>query len=232
MSSKNIIFHVTKQYMKRNRRRTAITFIGIVFMVILAPLIEEFIFRKTFIDRMRPYGEKLAVVTSAAMFGLFHGNLSQMFYAFSLGLVFGWVYLRTGRLRYTVGLHMLINFFGGVVSVELTKWAGDALEKLESLDAGDLAQLSGLLTPGVIALLLYSAVLMGCAVAGLVLLIVKGRRVRFEPTPSELPRAQRFGTAWLNVGMILFVALCLLSVVSTYGDLSVLLRSLIRLLRP
>ena len=35
MSTKNIVFHVTKQYMKRNRRRTAITFIGIVFMVIL-----------------------------------------------------------------------------------------------------------------------------------------------------------------------------------------------------
>ncbi|MCR5121328.1 MAG: FtsX-like permease family protein [Ruminococcus sp.] len=35
MNSKNIIFHVTKKYMKLNRRRTAITFIGIVFMVML-----------------------------------------------------------------------------------------------------------------------------------------------------------------------------------------------------
>lgn len=35
MKNRNIIFHVTKQYMKLNRRRTAITFIGIVFMVIL-----------------------------------------------------------------------------------------------------------------------------------------------------------------------------------------------------
>ena len=35
MNSKNIIFHVTKKYMKLNRRRTTIAFIGIVFMVIL-----------------------------------------------------------------------------------------------------------------------------------------------------------------------------------------------------
>ena len=197
----------------------------IVFLVILAPLIEEFIFRKTLIDRMRPYGEKLAVVTSAMMFGLFHGNLSQMFYAFSLGLVFGYVYLRTGKLRYTVGLHMLINLFGGVVSVELYKWASSglgALEKLGNLDpsalmeSGSVPDLSAALTPGVIALGLYSAVLMSCAVAGLVLLIVRSRRVRFEPVPLELPRDQQFKTVYLNVGMLLFVAICLASVVSTF----------------
>ena len=81
----------------------------VLFMVILAPVIEEYIFRKQLIDRMHIYGEKLAVVTSALMFGLFHGNLSQFFYAFALGLVFGYVYLKTGKLRYSIGLHMLIN---------------------------------------------------------------------------------------------------------------------------
>ena len=196
----------------------------ILFMVILAPLIEEFIFRRVLIDRMRPYGEKLAVVTSALMFGLFHGNLSQMFYAFALGLVFGYVYLRTGRLRYTVGLHMLINFFGGILSVELTKWAAPGLEALESLGDLDPASLmesgvpdlSAALTPGVIAFGLYVVVLLGCAVAGLVILCIKSRKVHFEPAPLELQRGQRFSTAWVNVGMLLFLAVCLASVVFTY----------------
>lgn len=35
MRNKKIIFHVTKKYMKLNRRRTAITFLGILFMVML-----------------------------------------------------------------------------------------------------------------------------------------------------------------------------------------------------
>ena len=35
MKSRNIIFQVTKHYMLRNRRRTVITFIGIVMMVML-----------------------------------------------------------------------------------------------------------------------------------------------------------------------------------------------------
>ena len=188
----------------------------LLFLVILAPLIEEFIFRRTLIDRMRPYGEKLAVVTSALMFGLFHGNLSQMFYAFGLGLVFGWVYLRTGRLRYTIVLHMLINFFGGVVSVELYNWAGPGLDALQNWNGANLSELSAMMTPGVIAMLLYSGALMSCAVAGLVLLIVKARRIRFEPMPLELPRGKRFSTVWINVGMILFILVCLASVVSTY----------------
>ena len=196
----------------------------ILFLVILAPLIEEFIFRRTLIDRMRPYGEKLAVVTSAVMFGLFHGNLSQMFYAFALGLVFGYVYLRTGKLRCTVGLHMIINLFGGVVSAELAEWAGSglaALEDLESLDPAALLEsglpdLSGVITPGVVALMVYTVVLLGCAVAGLVVLCIKSRRVYFDPAPMELPRGKRFPTVYLNAGMLLFVAVCLVSVVSTY----------------
>ena len=35
MNNKKIIFQVTRRYMKRNRRRTAITFLGILLMVIL-----------------------------------------------------------------------------------------------------------------------------------------------------------------------------------------------------
>ena len=43
----------------------------VLFLMILAPLWEEFFFRRLIIDRIRPYGERLAVVTSALMFGLF-----------------------------------------------------------------------------------------------------------------------------------------------------------------
>ena len=183
----------------------------VLCMVILAPLFEELVFRRTLIDRMRPYGEKLAVVTTAAMFALFHGNLSQMFYAFTLGLVFGYVYVRTGKLRYTVGLHMLINLLGGVVGPLLTDWAGDALD-LE--DVSRLAEAE--LTPGALALGAYGLLMIVAAIAGLVLLIARAKRVRFQPAPLELPRGKRFSTAWLNPGMLLFTAACLLMVVSTF----------------
>jgi membrane protease YdiL (CAAX protease family) len=194
----------------------------ILFMVILAPLIEEYIFRRSLIDRMRPYGEKLAVVTTALMFGLFHGNLSQMFYAFTLGLVFGYVYLRTGKLRYTVGLHMLINLLGGVVGPALTEWAGPSVEALEEFDPADMSRwsrvsdLSETITPGAMLLSLYTVAMLAAGVAGLVVLIVRARRVYFRPAPLELGRGQRFRTVWLSPGMLAFVVICLAMVVTTF----------------
>ena len=44
-------------------------------------------FRKLLIDRIVPFGQRVAVVVSGLAFGLFHGNFYQFFYAFSLGAV-------------------------------------------------------------------------------------------------------------------------------------------------
>ena len=60
----------------------------VLVMVILAPIVEEFIFRKLMIDRTAQYGEKIAIFLSAFAFGLLHQNLFQFFYAF------GWLGFR------------------------------------------------------------------------------------------------------------------------------------------
>ncbi|MGF2525999.1 CPBP family intramembrane glutamic endopeptidase, partial [Ralstonia pseudosolanacearum] len=86
-----------------------------LFAVILGPLFEETVFRKFLIDRTKRFGGRTAVILSAVAFGLFHGNLNQFFYATMLGLVFGYVYLNTGKLRYSIVLHMLINLMGGII---------------------------------------------------------------------------------------------------------------------
>jgi len=183
----------------------------VLFMVVLAPMIEEFIFRRMLIDRMRPYGEKLAVVTSALMFALFHGNLSQFFYAFALGAVFGCVYLITGKLRYTIGLHMFVNFIGSV----LGPWIIERTDP-EVFAMDDLSQLGAALSQGAAGLLIYLLALVLLTILGLVLLVVYARRVRFETAPMELPRGRRFSTAWLNAGMILLTLACLASIVITF----------------
>ena len=183
----------------------------VLFMVILAPIIEEFVFRKQMIDRMNRYGERLAVVTSALIFGLFHGNLSQFFYAFTLGLVFGYVYLRTGKLRYSVGLHMFINFLGSTVGPALLQHID--LDALDAVDTSDPAALSAMLSPGLLLFVVYVLCMLGLAVAGLALLCVKRRSIHFDTAEAELPKGTRFKTVYLNVGMLLLIASCLLSIV-------------------
>lgn len=182
----------------------------VLFMVILAPVIEEYIFRKQLIDRMHIYGEKLAVITSALMFGLFHGNLSQFFYAFALGLVFGYVYLKTGKLRYSIGLHMLINLIGSVIGPFF-------LEKIAVVDTMETLDFAALepVMPWLIAFGAYVLVLIGLAITGLVLLCINKRRVSFTLAEMELPKGSRFKTAYVNVGMILLAVGCLALIVAS-----------------
>lgn len=63
--------------------------VNALFVGLLAPICEEWLFRKQIISRLRRYGEKTAIVFSALAFALFHMNLFQFFYAFGLGLIFG-----------------------------------------------------------------------------------------------------------------------------------------------
>ncbi|MBQ3191765.1 MAG: CPBP family intramembrane metalloprotease, partial [Bacteroides sp] len=182
----------------------------VLFMVILAPVIEEYIFRKQLIDRMHIYGEKLAVITSALMFGLFHGNLSQLFYAFALGLVFGYVYLKTGKLRYSIGLHMLINLIGSVIGPLFL----EKIAVLDTLETLDLAALEPIM-PWLIGFGAYVVVLIGLAIAGLVLLCINKRRVSFAQAEMELPKGSRFKTVYMNVGMILLVISCMALIIAS-----------------
>lgn len=152
-----------------------------VATVITAPLGEEFLFRRLIIDRTRRYGELPAVLLSAAMFGAFHLNFYQFFYAFLIGLVFGYVYVKTGRLRYTIALHAAINFLGGVIAPALLRAILPMLEQLQSgVLPTEAAQLLAHL-PALLAYLAYSALLSGCAMATLIIGIVAHRRLSFPP---------------------------------------------------
>ena len=158
-------------------------------MVVLAPLFEELFFRKALISHMKPYGEKTAVILSALMFGLFHGNFSQLFYAFFLGLLFGYVFVKTEKLRYSLMLHMIINFLGSVLAPGLLAW-GEA-------------------RGNAVPLYLYIGFMAVAALAGLVLLIIRSRSVEFRTAPFELPKSSVEETAYLNWGMILFDVACI-----------------------
>lgn len=50
-----------------------------------------------------------AIVLQAAIFGFMHMNWVQGCYAGAAGLVFGWVLVTTGKLRYTILLHFAFN---------------------------------------------------------------------------------------------------------------------------
>ncbi len=95
--------------------------VNLFFCGIVAPVMEEIFYRKLFIDRLRRYGDLPALLISGIVFGLIHGNFYQFFYAALLGMLFGYIYLNTGKIRYTIALHMAINLVGGVYTTEMMK---------------------------------------------------------------------------------------------------------------
>ncbi len=95
----------------------------IISTVIIAPIAEELFFRKLLIDRLNRYGTGFCVIVSGITFGVFHGNFYQLFYGVALGMLLGYIYCTHGKLRYTILLHALINFFGSVVPMQMLEWA-------------------------------------------------------------------------------------------------------------
>lgn len=184
----------------------------LVFAVILGPIMEEIAFRKLLIDRLRIYGDKTAILMSGLLFGLYHGNLYQFFYAAAIGCFFAYLYCRYGKLRITMGLHVLVNFIGSVVPLFVMKHCGDVLElsgmqpdKLKEtldslLNSGDLASFGlQLLITGV-----YGALVSGGCAAGVVLWILKRKKAVLKPASVELPGGGK--TLFVNAGMLLALA--------------------------
>ena len=55
------------------------------------------------------WGVAAAIVLQAAIFGFMHMNWVQGCYAGAAGLIFGWLLVTTGKLRYTILLHFAFN---------------------------------------------------------------------------------------------------------------------------
>lgn len=145
-----------------------------VIAVLIAPTAEELLFRKLLTERIVKYGELPAVLASGLFFGLFHGNLNQFSYAFLLGLFLGFIYVKTGKLRYTIGLHMAVNFIGSSLGTWMLRVTGymDTMETLtEFLNTKDLMVLADL-GNGIVGMLLfgsYASLILMMAGAGLIL---------------------------------------------------------------
>jgi len=182
----------------------------IVFLVILAPLLEEYVCRKQIIDRTRQYGEKTAVLLSALVFGLLHQNLFQFFYAFALGLVFAYIYTRTGRLRYPVLLHSIVNFMGGVIAPAILSLVDmDALSGIDpAMPPEAAAEVFLQVLPGLLVLFAYALCLLALSVTGLIQLLTRYKTLTWEAAENPLPPGTASKTVYRNAGMVLYILLC------------------------
>lgn len=178
-------------------------YLFLFFAVVCAPIVEEMLFRKVFIDRVRKYGDGWAILCSGLLFGLFHGNFTQFFYAAGIGMFFAFLYVRTGKILHTISLHMTINFLGSAVPALLMD--SETFNQLLSNDTANIEELLPLLQ-NIIPYLLFSFCVWIVAIVGLVLLLTSIRK--FELQPAQVPTKAK--QVLLNPGVLIFSVLCIL----------------------
>lgn len=87
---------------------------------VLAPFAEEVVFRgailRTLLGLMSKKNHWVAIMISAAIFGLAHANVAQFVNALLLGLLLGWMYYRTKSLVPGILLHWVNNTMAYVLA--------------------------------------------------------------------------------------------------------------------
>ncbi|MBS6183602.1 MAG: type II CAAX endopeptidase family protein [Clostridium celatum] len=162
-----------------------------IFVGILSPIVEEMMFRGIMLNKLKRYGDKVAIVTTALLFGLFHANFSQFFYATVLGLIFAYVTLKTGTIKYSIILHIFVNMMGSFII---------------PLIIGDGSNLVAYRCVLFLVLLI--------SIVGLVLLIKDRKNISLLDGEVKLEKGTAFKTIWINVGMILSTVICLVSMIA------------------
>lgn len=78
---------------------------------ILPAIFEELLFRGAVLQSLRQFGDKFAIISSALIFALAHGNLIQGINTFMMGLLIASVVVYTGSLKVGILMHFCNNFF-------------------------------------------------------------------------------------------------------------------------
>ncbi len=188
-----------------------------ISVAILAPLLEELIFRKFLTERLRVFGETVAILIPALLFALFHTSASQLVYAFTIGVLLGYFYCRTGNYWLTVLIHAIFNTVSGVIPMlflpKINAFSAE-MAFLEASMPADVAieEMAELMMPllekygftlGLYAL--YTLVIFTVNVTGVILLIVNLRKFKSRKGEFSLPAEDSVKSIFKTSGMIVCI---------------------------
>lgn len=99
---------------------TKITPLVLLYVALLGPVAEEFIFRGMLLRQMsKSFSMNGAIFFQACLFAVYHLNLLQGIYALLMGIVLGKIYQKTKALQVTILTHIIFNSTTYVLQVIL-----------------------------------------------------------------------------------------------------------------
>lgn len=88
--------------------------VGLMILVvgIIGPICEELMFRGIVFNRLKDWVKpQAAIAISALLFGIYHGNVVQFFYATCMGVMLAVIYDKTGTLWISIVAHIAANLW-------------------------------------------------------------------------------------------------------------------------
>lgn len=86
----------------------------LLYSCFIGPIMEEIVCRGVAMNALRPRGEVFAIVGSALLFALMHGDALQLLYTFPIGLVLGYV-----AYHYSIWWSMAVHIFNNLLLGDL-----------------------------------------------------------------------------------------------------------------
>lgn len=200
-------------------------------ILVAAPIAEELLFRRSLCELLRPFGERMAAAASALLFAAFHASIGQFFYAFAAGLLFGYVYLKTGRLRYTVILHIAVNLFAGLLPLLIDTFLLDREAVAQAygimsewlsgggasvMPAAEVIELLGPQLPGLAAETMLMGVFRGMALAGVFMSFPLREKISLKKGPLSLGKGETGYTFFLAPGILVFLTVSIALTILSY----------------
>ena len=87
--------------------------LSIISTAVVPAICEEYLFRGAILTNLMPFGKTVAILASAFLFGLMHQNPLQILYTTLMGVVIGFVYVKTK----SIWICMIIHFFNNLITV-------------------------------------------------------------------------------------------------------------------
>lgn len=165
--------------------------LNIIEIAVIPPLVEELAFRGVILSQLRKFGNGFAVLGSALLFAFYHGNFVQFTFTFFVGLILGFIMIRTNNLWIPIVIHALNNglsLFFSLISDVMSEQAYEVM---------NVAIFYGLMLVGLVAF---------------IILLLKKRwcfQRRFQE--FSLPFSNRVVAFITNPGFIAFFVLFLLT---------------------
>ncbi len=167
----------------------------ILYLVIIAPISEEIVFRGLILKTLSPFGKRNAVVISALLFALMHKNIPQAVGAFAIGIIFATVDTKANSIVPSIIMHSLNNLLPCLVNIN------------SSINS-------------TVITIIYNALVYAIVIVGITITILKGRQIlslkaETESERSALPESKKRIEIFLNPFILIYIGILIYSIIAS-----------------